>query len=450
MTPGTSPQPLVPPPRAAVSPHPITLSYRDPTVEAEFWCWSFDRNAPLIRGGWAVALAVLAGLGVVEWALFPELYLRLWAVRYGLIVPVCAGASLPVLVPRWRARFGRRRLQEIIFGAALVGYAGIGWIGVQLVQTRQTQMELYLGLGYMVAVTMAYLGLRLRFIFATALGLVTYVVSVWVLLSGPSERFAAVSMVGFGAMANVFGMFGAYTLERAERSHFETVRAVQDARARVDALLSCVLPDRIATRLKAAPQAIADSHDAVTVLFADIAGFTPLSAELDPRALVALLDRLFSAFDRAAARHGVEKIKTIGDAWMATAGASALPTELTGAHGSAADAVAMARLALDLRAAVQQVSEETGRDLGVRIGIHRGPVVAGVIGRSKFLYDLWGDTVNVASRMESHGEAGRVQITEAVHDALGDGWRCEPRGPVQVKGRGAVDTWWLLAEEAQA
>ncbi|KFN46169.1 adenylate/guanylate cyclase domain-containing protein [Arenimonas metalli] len=206
-------------------------------------------------------------------------------------------------------------------------------------------------------------------------------------------------------------------------------------RQRSERLLLNTLPAAIAQRLKDHPdEAIAERHAEVSVLFCDIVGFTRLSERLPPEALVALLNRVFTAFDDLADRHGVEKIKTIGDAYMVAAG---LPAP------RADHAAVLADLALGMVAAVRALREETGAALDVRIGIHSGAVVAGVIGRRKFAYDLWGDVVNTAARMESHGVPGAVQVTEATARLLGDAYGLAPRGELEIKGKGAMPVYLL-------
>ena len=202
-------------------------------------------------------------------------------------------------------------------------------------------------------------------------------------------------------------------------------------RERADRLLHAILPRPIADRLKAGPQVIADLHAEVTVLFADMCGFTELAGRSEPGEVVALLDELFATFDLLASRHGVAKIKTIGDCWMAVAG---LP-EPRSDH-----APAMAGLAIDLLAEFDRQVARLGLHIQLRVGMHSGPVVAGVIGRERFAYDLWGDTVNLASRMESHGEPGRIHLSATTAALLGDAFVIEPRGPIQIKGKGPVHT----------
>lgn len=211
--------------------------------------------------------------------------------------------------------------------------------------------------------------------------------------------------------------------------------ALEAEHARSESLLYNLLPNEIATRLKDAPgKTIADNLDHTAILFADIVGFTPRSAQMAPEELVEFLNRIFSTFDTLAEKHGLEKIKTIGDAYMVAAG---LPQPVDKpVHRVAA-------MACDMLTAMQTFSKEIGDTVEVRIGIHTGPVVAGVIGHQKLFYDAWGDTVNTASRMESHGQAGRIQVTAAARDALKDDYVFEPRGSIEIKGIGALETWWL-------
>jgi guanylate cyclase len=202
-----------------------------------------------------------------------------------------------------------------------------------------------------------------------------------------------------------------------------------------EALLVNVLPGSIAARLKATDQTIADHFDATSILFADVVDFTPLSQRLPPAEVVGILDRLFSHFDGLVERHGLEKIKTVGDCYMAAAG-------VPDPHEDHARRAAL--LALDMRDAVT-TSAVAGRDgLELRIGINSGPVVAGVIGRKRFIYDLWSDAVNTASRMESHGTPGEIQITRETYELLKDEFVCTRRGTIQVKGKGEMETWYLV------
>ena len=228
---------------------------------------------------------------------------------------------------------------------------------------------------------------------------------------------------------------------RGRRALDREHRLLVSEQERSDRLLLNILPAPIADRLKRDEQVIADGFAEVTVLFADLVEFTRHSQQVAPGQVVAGLNELFSAFDELTRRHGLEKIKTVGDAYMVAGG---LP-EPRPDH-----AEAVAELALDMREEVARHTDPSGRPLQVRIGVDTGPVVAGVIGRHKFSYDLWGDTVNTASRMESQGVPGCIQVTDRTYRCLRDRYRFERRGPVQVKGKGELVTWFLVARDGQA
>jgi guanylate cyclase len=196
-----------------------------------------------------------------------------------------------------------------------------------------------------------------------------------------------------------------------------------------------VLPRSIAERLKTEPQTIADSFRSASILFADVVEFTPRAERLSAPEVVGLLDRLFGHFDGLVEGHDLEKIKTIGDAYMAAAGIP-VPRE--------DHARALALLALEMVQAVSAQGPMGDLGLELRIGINSGPVVAGVIGRKRFLYDLWGDAVNIADRMQSHGTPGRIQVTRATYELLKDEFVLEPRGTIEVRGKGDMETWYLV------
>lgn len=225
-----------------------------------------------------------------------------------------------------------------------------------------------------------------------------------------------------------------YLYERLARAEFHARQKLKAAQEQSERLLLNILPISIAERLKQEQSTIADSFAEATVLFADIVGFTPLAERIPPTEVVALLNQIFSKFDRLADRHGLEKIKTIGDAYMAVAG---LPEPCSN------HAKAVADMALEMQQALTLFNQQTGYDLSIRIGIHTGPVVAGVIGLKKFSYDLWGDTVNTASRMESHGIPGYIHLTEATYFHLKEQYLFEGRGLIPIKGKGHMKTYLL-------
>lgn len=199
-------------------------------------------------------------------------------------------------------------------------------------------------------------------------------------------------------------------------------------------LLLNILPGPIAKRLKSGETGIADSHAEATVLFADIVGFTSMSSNREPGEILVFLNGLFTRFDEVAKRHGIEKIKTIGDAYMAVSGI--LPTHPDHVKQ-------MVEMALEMLAAVKSYELVVNFPLSIRIGVNTGPVVAGVVGTTKFIYDLWGDTVNMASRLESTGIPGVIQVSRSVYESLKENYNFESRGPIEVKGKGLVETWLL-------
>jgi class 3 adenylate cyclase len=217
----------------------------------------------------------------------------------------------------------------------------------------------------------------------------------------------------------------------------EKTELIEQKNRENEALLLNILPGEIATRLKTGEEKIADAFADVTVLFADLVGFTVMSGEIPAGEVVDVLNGLFTRFDDAAGELGIEKIKTIGDCYMAVCG---LP------RPCADHAERMARMALRMAAATREYGAERGKNLQIRIGLHSGPVVAGVIGARKFIYDLWGDTVNLASRMESTGVPGQIQVTRSVYERLRTGFEFESRGAISVKGKGEIETWLLRGE----
>jgi adenylate cyclase len=212
-------------------------------------------------------------------------------------------------------------------------------------------------------------------------------------------------------------------------------RQRQDAQERAETLLINILPRSIAEKLKAMPQTIADSFTSASILFADVVDFTPMAERLPPARVVEMLDQLFGHFDTLAERYDLEKIKTIGDCYMAAAG---IPSPRPD------HARILALMALDMLDAVREQGAMGSLGFELRIGINSGPVVAGVIGRKRFLYDLWGDAVNTAGRMQSEGTPGRIQITRATYELLKDEFVCEPRGTVPIRGKGEMETWYLV------
>jgi len=238
-------------------------------------------------------------------------------------------------------------------------------------------------------------------------------------------------VLNLGTVSGIAFFLLFYFVREKDRAY----RMLNLERERADQLLLNVLPKEVAPRLKQSGQTIAEHFDSASVLFADIVGSTTLFADMEPREIVDWLNEVFSAFDVLLDKYGLEKIRTIGDSYMVAAGVPSPRPD---------HARALALMALEMCEQLQQMPARNGRRIAFRMGMNSGPMVGGVIGKTKFHYDLWGDTVNTASRMESHGEEGKIQVTQQTYDLLRGEFDFEPRGLVPIKGKGELKTWFLL------
>jgi class 3 adenylate cyclase len=236
------------------------------------------------------------------------------------------------------------------------------------------------------------------------------------------------SLIGIPLLSIAFGIYAFSTIHKAERE-------AAWEKEKTEQLLLNILPQAVADRFKNDQSYLAEGYQSVTVLFADIVGFTSLSENIAPDDLVKFLNEVFSKFDEFTETYGLEKIKTIGDAYMVAGGA---PTPSN--HHTRS----VCQMALKMQEAIQDIKSPSGEPVSIRIGISTGPVTAGVIGVKKFIYDLWGDTVNTASRMESYSEAGAIQITSEVYELIKNEFDCKVRGTIQVKGKGTMTTYFLM------
>lgn len=423
---------------AAERMRPVSLSFDDPDLERAFRDDHFRRSLTSVR-----AALVLAA---VQWALFGLLSIRVleadtgtdFTFRYGVLIPAVLlsfGLTFLPSYPRWWTR-------------AMIGillFNGIVWA------TQRTMIDdVGPAWGYpviMIILAFAFTLTRLRFLETTISGLmiIGYSLVVWALATDDTTVDLLVSAF-FMLAVQVAGMAGAYLLERSDRRLFLSERAVrreharaEHERERAERLLRNVLPDPIARRLGDMPTDgaayIADGLDDVAVVFADLVGFTAQAGRIPPTDLVATLDDLFARFDAIADRFGLEKIKTVGDEYMAVAGAPE-PTADT--------AIAAAEMALAIDAELAGLRWPTGDPIAVRIGIAVGPAVAGVIGRRKFAYDLWGDTVNLASRLETNSEPGRILVSEPTSERLRERFVFTDTVVVDLKGKGPTPARFLL------
>lgn len=279
----------------------------------------------------------------------------------------------------------------------------------------------------------AYTLVRLRFPNALAVAIVLSIAYAIADLRPGASPIPDIDLAAVG-VANFIGIMSGYSMEKYLRGQYVLSRRLQVEHEKSERLLRNILPTSIAERLKTEQGTIAEGFADVSVLFADIAGFTRYCELRAPDETVGVLNEIFSRFDALAEQHGLEKIKTIGDAYMVAAG---LPIP------RADHVLAAAEMGLDMLAEIQRYNRDHDSAFRLRIGIHTGPVVAGVIGAQKFSYDLWGDTVNTASRMESQGMEGGIQVTEVTYERLQHQYHLEERGVLAVKGKGAMMTYLL-------
>jgi class 3 adenylate cyclase len=317
-----------------------------------------------------------------------------------------------------------------------------------IMQPKQWTPAVSLAVGYSVAagfcciIAVTFFALKLRFAWAFTAIILEFIIGGLVLLRSTPELFN-IMFQGPGLLNIFFFMVissaAAYFLEQVLRESYLRRELLNREHARSEGLLLNILPKPIADRLKDGAGTIADSFAEVTVMFADIVGFTPLTARSTPQETVAMLNKIFSRFDRLAGERGLEKIKTIGDAYMVVGG---IPSEMPDHAG------AIMTLAIAMQDEVARSSSEFKEPLQIRIGISTGPIVAGVIGEKKFIYDLWGDTVNMASRMESHGEPGGIQVMPRTYELLRARWTFVER-QIEVKGRGRTTVYRHTGVAAQ-
>lgn len=375
---------------------------------------------------------LLTGASMIAWLRFGGAWFNWWISNVTGVLTL-----LPVLLTaqQWEAiaRVPRRFVEVIVWLTFSVGISWFLFCSPARVELAPYPLE-YLPFPFLIwgALRFGPAGAALSTALITNLATLGVVFDVGPFATNARDMVQAVlSLQAYICVIALTGLTLAAIMAEREAAQV----SLQQEKERSEQLLLNILPLPIANQLKHERRTIADSFAEVSVLFADIADFTRLSASLTAQELVALLNEIFSEFDRLAEQHNLEKIKTIGDAYMVVGGLP-FPTDN--------HAEAIADMALDMQAAMIRFSDRYQMPLQMRIGINTGPVVAGVIGTKKFIYDLWGDTVNTASRMESHGIVGQIQVTAATHAFLEKRYQLKARGAVNIKGKGSVPTYILL------
>lgn len=387
-------------------------------------------------------------LGLILFSLFGILDLYavpiskniVWFIRYAIVAPIIIFVIIVSYID-----FFQKHVQLLM--GIVVAISGLGIVAMISI-TREAEFGNRFYFTGLILVSMwGYSLSRLRFWYAIIANLL--------IMAG--YEFASIAMKHlldtetgiviftmhnfFFVGGNIIGMFASYALERYTRRDFIQKYTIQAQRDQADKLLYNVLPERIAEQLKHGTETIAEEFSSATVLFADIVNFTPISARYAPHEVVDMLDELFSNFDELVDKYAVEKIQVAGDGYMVAAG---VPTPRPD------HATVLAQLALDMLDCVKHEKFLDGKHpIEIRIGLNSGSLLGGVIGRKKYFYALWGDTVNTASRMESHGFRGKIQITRATYELVKDEFECEYVGVIPVKGKGEMDVWHLIARKQQ-
>ncbi len=416
---------------------PISRRFVDPELEQAFDRENFETSAgKVVR--FSIPLVTVAFLlyGIHDALLVPEALRNVYIVRFGFFAPLAALTCLFVYLNR-----SPKLHQWVMLAFSLVINGSVLAIGA----LAKTPAGFFIYTSYAVVfVTLgpfiAQMNVRMQALY-TIFSVILYDLLDMNLVHAPGVVRLSMNLAIF--TLGTIGALSARRIEAEARRAFlqrRTIRAQMEAldreRRKSESLLLNILPARIAARLKDETNVIADEFASASVLFCDIVGFTELSARLKPEELVRGLNSIFSRFDELADTFGLEKIKTIGDAYMVAGG---IPMH------SDDHAVRVCQMALAMRDGLRHLSLAPGSELRVRIGIHTGPVVAGVIGKRKFIYDVWGDTVNTASRMESHGIQGAIHVSAATYEAARERFTFEPRGAMEIKGKGSMQTYLLIA-----
>jgi class 3 adenylate cyclase len=423
--------------------NPWTLAFVDPTSEMAYQRDFAERSKYPMRLIFVVALIIVASFDAVDAQLAPEQHETLRLLRFGVILPL----HVVTLALSWSDQFWRV-MQSAVIASVVGSYAALVWTLVVFPATVFGGPEGSVSQQLLVsdAKFLFLLAVVLLHDFGLiAMGVVRFVPGLILLAATSVLAFVGAWLLEPTPLASFFGMWvclltlviatmSCRQLALYRRHDFAQSGLLDLERAKSDALLRNILPEPIAAHLKDGTHNPVHRFSDVTVMFADIEGFTVLSEQLEANEVVDLLNTIFSAFDVLVEKYGVEKIKTIGDAYMVAAGVP---------EPRADHAEAIAELALEMQRVLRQFSAPGGHTLRMRIGMHSGPVVAGVIGARKFAYDLWGDTVNTAARMESHGETGRIHVGPTTAAQLGERFELVARGDVFIKGKGTMQTHFL-------
>lgn len=398
-------------------------------LEADFLRAYNEHAVQFARIGILLAIVLYMTFYLWDLAIDPENASTALMYRIGVFTWFVVVSLVPI-------RVFTRHLQTLMAVSVTIAGTGVSAIILQL------ENGLNLGVGGIVLVLMFNFGFfRLLFVPSLIAGLlICSSYNVAAVIGGlPTNLIFANNF--FLVSALVSGASVTYLIERLFRNQFLIQKDLDMERARAEELIHNLLPTTIASRLKAGEKVIAESHGEATVLFSDLVGFTTLTKRLSPSHLIEVLNDVFSILDELTERHGVEKIKTIGDAYMVIAGAGITRSN---------SAQSIADFALEMVDRIRAYAAEKKLPIALRVGISTGQVISGVIGLKRLSFDLWGETVNLASRLESNSKEGRIQVSETTYWRLRDAYEFDRRGPIDVKGIGTVEAYFLLGRKADA
>ena len=410
----------------------LSMRFADRALEAAFLRGYRQDAVGMMR--WGVVLAAVMALAFMwQDTEITRDGIRATYIRLYLIMPLCALTWFAFQRP------GAQRWIESITSAFLLLYSAFTATIFVVFEPTIYGISGAIAEGNFVMIMLAAFTLaclRLRWGVLVGIGIVAiYAFTAWRWGKGDYTEFALTHLSNI-VMAFFLGAVTCGMFEALRRRQFLTLHQLQDEKERYKNLLCTLVPPAIARRIEHGESPIADSHAEITVLFSDFVGFTSLTSRIAPHRLIQLLNDLFSEFDAAAERYGVEKIKTIGDGYMAACGPPTLESMRT---------AAMVRFGLEMVDITERVAEKHAIPIGIRVGVHSGSLIAGVIGKSRFAYDMWGETVNMASRMESAGVPGRVQVSESAFQRLDSGFSFEARENLPIKGAGTVSAYLVTA-----
>lgn len=417
---------------------PLGLGFVDRALEVAYWAHFARERASYVRVTVGILMACAVGFVAVDVLAFGPLWRQLVVAR-GVMVTLMA-LPLPWVYGRRSERALAAHAQEILLYLAIVPVLSLSWMQHMVARAADDLRVTLTLVPALFVLVCIYCLSSIRFLYAAPLGLLG--TAAYGVLLGPrllAQRDLGLTAVAFLGGQTLVGLTVCWMLESSGRREFLRRRELVRAHERTEALLCNLMPEALANRLKDAPGAALSRVPKATVMFATLVGFDRATEGMAAIDAVRFLDRIVARFDILAATRGVERIKTIGPSYMAAAGVvDASPA------GDRRDADAVAALALELRDVVRALATERGLALSLRVGIATGPLVAGVLGQTRMAFDCWGDTANLASRLDSHGEPDRIQVCEATIAALDGAFVTEPRGPVRIKGKGEVRTSWLV------